>query len=312
MTDTDPTRQRHDAAGLHGIHPMLYTFFDAHGRPDRTAMRRQVEGCIAGGVHGLAILGIVGEYNKLDVNERRTLIDWVAEDNAGRLPLAVTVNETSVGGQIGMVKAAAAARADWVILQPPPIRNVPESELVAFLGAVAEASPLPVAIQNNPVNLDVWLSNAALRNLRRDHPNVTLLKGEGPIDYVRRLLDETGDLFTVFNGRGGLELPGSIRLGCAGLIPAPECADVMATVYELMRSGDPAKIEEGEALHCSLLPLLTFVMANPEHMLCYGKRLFARRLGLGEVHPRHPCVMPVSFGMQTVDRYAARLPVLPV
>ena len=34
-------------------------------------MRRQIEGCIAGGVHGVAILGIVTEYNKLDVTERR-------------------------------------------------------------------------------------------------------------------------------------------------------------------------------------------------------------------------------------------------
>ena len=142
-------------------------------------------------MHGVAILGIVTEFNKLDVNERKQVIEWTAEDLAGRLPLAVTANEMSIHGQVEIVKLAAAVKADWVILQPPPVRNVPESELVSFFGKVAEASVLPVAIQNNPVNLDVVLSAGALKTLNRNHPNVTLLKGEGPIDYVRRLMADT-------------------------------------------------------------------------------------------------------------------------
>ena len=295
---------------FHGIYPMIYTFFDADGRIDRQAMKRQLAACVAGGVHGVAILGIVTEFNKLDVNERRQVIEWTAEYLAGRLPLAVTINELSVHGQVEMAKAAADAGADWIILQPPPIRNVPEAALVDFLGRVADAATLPVAIQNNPMNLDVWLSNNALKTLNRNHPNVTLLKGEGPIEYVRRMMEETGGVFRVFNGRGGLELPSSIRLGCAGLIPAPDCADVMARIFDLMRTADAAQVEEAERLHAALLPLLTFIMASPEHMLCYGKRMFARRIGLHEVHPRQPCVMPSEFGLDIIGRYARDLPSL--
>ena len=293
---------------FHGIYPMLYTFFDAAGRPDRQAMKRQLDACVAGGVHGIAILGIVAEFNKLDVNERRQIVEWTAEDLAGRLPLAVTVNELSVHGQIEMAGLAADVGADWLILQPPPVKNVAEAELVNFLGRVAEAATLPVAIQNNPMNLDVWLSNGALKTLNRNHPNIVLLKGEGPIEYVRRMMEETDGVFRVFNGRGGLELPNSIRLGCAGLIPAPECADVMARVYDLMIGGDAVRTEEAERLHAGLLPLLTYVMASPEHMLCYGKRLFARRIGVSAVHPRHPCILPSAFGLDVVDRYSATLP----
>ena len=295
---------------FHGIYPMIYTFFDADGRIDRQAMKRQLDACVAGGVHGVAILGIVTEFNKLDVNERRQVIEWTAEDLAGRLPLAVTINELSVHGQVEMAKAAADAGADWIILQPPPIRNVPEAALVDFLGRVADAATLPVAIQNNPMNLDVWLSNNALKTLNRNHPNVTLLKGEGPIEYVRRMMEETGGVFRVFNGRGGLELPSSIRLGCAGLIPAPDCADVMARIFDLMRTADAAQVEEAERLHAALLPLLTFIMASPEHMLCYGKRMFARRIGLHEVHPCRPCVMPSDFDFDMIGCYASDLPPL--
>jgi 2-keto-3-deoxy-L-arabinonate dehydratase len=293
---------------FHGIYPMIYAFFGPDGRLDRAAMKRQVEACVASGVHGVAILGIVTEFNKLDVNERRQVIEWTAEDLAGRLPLAVTANEMSIHGQVEIVKLAAEVKADWVILQPPPIRNVPEAELVSFFGKVADAATLPVAIQNNPVNLDVVLSAGALKTLNRNHPNVTLLKGEGPIDYVRRLIEDTDGAFTVFNGRGGMELPSSLRLGCAGLIPAPEISDVLAKVYDLFRTGDEASVAEAETLHASMLPLLTYVMASPEHMLCYGKRLYAKRIGVDQVHPRHPCVMPHAFGTEIVERYAAGLP----
>jgi 4-hydroxy-tetrahydrodipicolinate synthase len=296
---------------FHGIYPMIYAFFGPDGRLDREAMRRQTEAYVKSGVHGISILGIVTEFNKMNVNERRQVIEWTAEDLHGRLPLAVTVNEMNIPGQIDMVKLAAEVGADWVILQPPPVKNVSEGELVSFLGKVAEASSLPVAIQNNPINLDVWLTNTSLKALGRNHANITLLKGEGTIDYVRRLMEETDGMFRIFNGRGGLELPSSMRLGCAGLIPAPECSDVLARVYDLFRKGDDVSIAEGERLHASILPLLTYIMASPEHMLCYGKRLFAHRIGVGEVHPRHPCILPASFGNQTVQHYSATLPAWP-
>ena len=83
-------------SGFHGIYPMLYAFFGADGRLDPVAMRRQIDGCIAAGVHGIAILGIASEMNKLSSIERRQFLDISAEAVAGRVPLAVTVPEPNV------------------------------------------------------------------------------------------------------------------------------------------------------------------------------------------------------------------------
>lgn len=296
---------------FHGIYPMLYTFYDERGALDRRAFERQVQACIAGGVHGIALLGIVGEYNKLDIREKMQIVEWTMETVAGRVPVAVTVSEPSEHGQVEFARAAAALRPDWLILQPPAIRNVPEREFVRLFGAVADRVDLPIAIQNNPVNLDVVLSAGALLDLHRNHPNVCLLKGEGPILYVRRLIEETQGTFKVFNGRGGLELPASVLTGCVGLIPAPELTDVLARCWDLIASGNDASVAEGERLHASILPLLTYLMANPEHMLCYGRRLFASRAGIGEVHPRHPCVTPHPFGLQMLERLSAGVSPLP-
>jgi 4-hydroxy-tetrahydrodipicolinate synthase len=298
------------ASEFHGIYPMLYTFYDREGGLDRRAIERQVEVCIACGVHGLAVLGIVGEYNKLSREEKLLIADWVIRAARNRVPIAVTISEPSAPGQVEFAREVAALRPDWLILQPPPIRNVVELEFVRLFGAVADSVDLPIAIQNNPVNLDVVLSTGALVQLNRNHPNVFLLKGEGPILYVRRLIDETHGVFRVFNGRGGLELPSSVRAGCVGLIPAPEAVDVLVRCWNLLASTDAEVALQGERLHADVLPLLTFLMASPEHMLCYGRRLFASRARIAPVHPRHPCAMPETFGTEVSARLAAWLPAL--
>jgi len=295
---------------FHGIYPMLYTFFGAEGELDRMAMRRQVDACINAGAHGIAILGIVGEFNKMDVRERLDVLNCVAEDVGGRVPLAVTVPEPSIGGQIAFVKAAEAAGAAWVILQPPPVKGAPEAELVRFFGAVAENASVPVAIQNNPVNLDVWLTNAGLKTLNRSHENVCLLKGEGPVTAVQRTIEETEGAFDVFCGLAGKEMPMSLRAGCVGCVPAPDCIDLQVRLYEAMRLKTPAGEVDAERIQHDILPLLHFMTHSPEHMLCYGKRFMARRLDLPDIHPRSPCILPSLFGTQVANQHGAGLPSL--
>jgi hypothetical protein len=48
-------------------------------------------------------------------------------------------------------------------------------------------------------------------------------------------------------------------------------------------------------------------MQSVENFLCYGKRVAARRLGLGEVHDRPPAQPPTAFGLASAERYAAGL-----
>jgi len=296
-----------DPSTIAGIWPILYAFFDASGRLDRSAMRQELDACVAGGAHGVAVMGLATEVGKLDVRERRQLVEWVAEDLAGRRPLAVTVAEPSVAGQIEMARAAERLGAGWVILQPPPVVGLPEHEYVRFLGAVADGVSLPVAIQNAPGYLGVALSSAGLRELARQHPNVCLLKGEGPAVVIRRLIEETDGAFRVLNGRGGLELPDNIRAGCVGLIPAPECFDVQVRIFELMGTGRAADEAEAESLYRGILPLIVFLMQSIESFLCYGKRVTARRLGLLEVHDRPPALPPTPFGLASAARHAATL-----
>ena len=293
--------------GIRGIYPVLYAFFDEHGGLDRGAMRRQVEFCVESGVHGVAVLGLGTEVNKLDLRERRQLLDWAAEDLRGRLPLAVTVSEPNVASQVAFVRAAAEAGADWAVLQPPPVRNMPEAEYIRFFGAVADGAELPLAVQNAPQYIGIGLSNQGLATLHRNHPNVVAVKAECAALEVERLVEETQGAFRILNGRGGLELTDNLRAGCAGMIPGLESADVQARIFDLMDGARREDHECAEDLYRDLLPLLVFLMQSLDTLLCYGKRLAARRLGLGPVHDRSPAMRPTPRGLANLERHATRL-----
>ncbi|MGG5809994.1 dihydrodipicolinate synthase family protein [Falsiroseomonas sp. CW058] len=296
------------STGFRGIYPILYAFFGADGRLDEQAMRRQVRCCLAGGAHGLAVLGLATEVNKLDAAEKRDVVRWSAEEIAGRVPLAVTVAEATAEEAARFVLDAAALGAAWCILQPPPVRGLPEAEYIAWYGRVADLvarrSAIPLGIQNAAAYIGVGLSAAGVATLARRHPNVTLVKAEDSAVDVQRLVEVTEGRLTVFNGRAGLELPDCLRAGCAGMIPAPECADIQARVFDLMAAGEQDAAEAGYA---RILPMIAFAMQGVAMFLCYGKRMTGWRMGLPEVVERPPALAPTPFGLDCARRFAARL-----
>jgi 4-hydroxy-tetrahydrodipicolinate synthase len=297
-----------------GVYPMLYAFFGKDGRLDRGAMRAQVEYCVANGVHGIAALGLGTEVSKLAPAERRQIMEWAAADLAGRLPLAITVFGATPEEQVAFVRGAAARGADWVILQPPGPSSqtgapVTEDRLVDFFGEIADAAPVPVAIQNAPQYIGIGLSGAGIDRLSRDYPNVRLLKAEGSALETRALIELTRGRLAVFQGRGGMEFIDVMRAGCVGLIPSVESCGLQARIFELMRTGRPEDEAEAERLYATLAPLIMFLMQSVDQFLCYGKRLTAARLGIAEVHDRAPAQAPTAFGLECLARHAAMLDV---
>ncbi len=287
------------------VYPILFAFFDEAGALDLSLMEAQIEGCLAHEPDGLAVLGLATEVEKLSFAEKAAIVRLSARKLGGRAPLAVTIGAATSAERFDLVAMAAAEGADWLILQPPPeIARTEEALLDAFSQLMA-AAPLPVAIQHAPQYLGVGLTNASFNELRRRHPNFIHLKGEGSALETAGLIAETDEALAVFAGRGGLEWPDMIRAGAAGLIPAPELLDVHLAVARAARAGDWA---EAERAYTEALPLIVFLMQSIESFRCYGKRLLARRLGLGPVHDRKPALAPTAQGLAILERRAAFLP----
>ena len=287
-----------------GIYPVLYAFWAEDGGLDEAAMRAQVEHCIAAGADGICVLGLVTEVHKMDVAERLACVEMVGALIGGRVPYAVTVAEPSVPGQVAFARASARAGADWVILQPPAIKGMSAADLVRFFGAVADAVDVGVAVQNNPVNLDVSLSADALVELNRAHPSIGILKGEGWSVDIARVIEGSGGAYAVMGGHGGIEFPALLRSGGSGLIPAPDFLPAHVALWRAWQAGDR---DRAEAIHRAILPAVVFMSRSVPGMLCYGKRLMAETLGLPEPLDRIPALAPTPFGLGEMRRHMAEI-----
>lgn len=290
-----------------GIQAILYALFDANEALDRDAMRRQTEICIASRASAVGALGLATEVSKLSERERRQVIDWVTEDVGGRLPTYFTIYGNSVAEQIDQVRHAERAKAAYVILQPPAVGAFAGTEYIRYFGRVADSTTLPVAIQNAPAYMGRGLTAAEIRDLVTQHPNVRLLKGEGPVVDIKAVIEATEGRVPVLNGRGGLELTDNWRAGCTGMILAPDTIDWTARIWSLLEAGDE---DVAEAAYSQVLPTIVFIMQSVESLICYGKRVFAARAGLS-VHDRGPALRPTPMGLALVERHAKRLGQLP-
>lgn len=286
-----------------GVHAVLYAMFQPDETLDHEAMSRQVEHCVAAGCHGITVLGLATEVLKLTHEERKALVTTVSRANAGRLPLSVTIAGNSVAEQVDLAGFSARTGADWLILQPPMVGNYGADVYLAFFERVARTVDLPVAIQNAPQYLGRALSGDDIAVLRNQCPNLAAVKSEDAAINVDRIIEAGGKDLAILGGRGGLEMIDNLRLGCRGFVLAPDIAPTAARIFDLWRDGDT---ETAERLYADALPAVNFVMQSLEHLITYGKRIFATHAQL-TVHDRMPCLAPTPFGLATADRCAGQL-----
>lgn len=290
-------------ADFAGVYPMLIPFYSSDDRVDHALWRPQIEAAIRHGCHGIGVMGLGTEVNKLSADERRAVVGAVAETLDGRLPLSVTIGENTVRGQVDFGKFAIDQGAAWLILQPPPVVDVAEIELLRFFGKVADALPVPIAVQNAAIYLGIQLSAEGLISLHRQHPNISLLKTEDPPDATARLIDATGGAFRVFVGRGGLDMIDELRAGAVGIIPGVETLDRTARVFDHFRAG---RVADAEAVYHEALPTLVFVERSINHFVTASREILAQRWARAPVRHRMGKDLD-GFAREMVARCAAAL-----
>lgn len=283
-----------------GVHAVLYALFTKDEALDLHAMAAQVDNCVQNGCHGITVLGLATEVMKLSVGERKALIAATATANAARLPFSVTIAGNSVAEQIDLAQFAKAHGADWLILQPPMVGNYGAETYLSFFERVASAVDLPVAVQNAPQYLGRALSASDIARLRARCANFVCVKSEDAALGVQNIIAQCGADMHILGGRGGLEMTDSLRAGCKGFVLAPDIAPIAAQIYNLWQNG---QYDRAEALYAQALPAITFVMQSLEHLITYGKRIYAAK-AQHIVHDRAPYLAPTEFGLNSAARWA--------
>jgi 4-hydroxy-tetrahydrodipicolinate synthase len=160
---------------LRGIIPPLATPLLSREELDRAGLERLIEHVLAGGVHGLFLLGTTGEGASLGHGIRHELIERACKQVAGRVPVLVGITDPSFMESVRLAEHAQDAGADAVVLAPPFYFPISQADLRMYLRAMAAEVPLPIFLYNIPSHTRVGFDLETLR-IALDLPNVIGLK----------------------------------------------------------------------------------------------------------------------------------------
>lgn len=242
---------------LKGVYPAMVTPLTPDEQVDKAAYRRVVRYCLDGGVHGVVVLGTTGEFPAMTDAMRHDAIETALDEVKGSVPVLIGCGDTSTKKTLAQIKAAAAVKADAVLVAMPYYFPLDQAAVARHFQAVAEASALPVVVYNFPQMTKTAIAPDTLEKLAA-HPNIIGVKDSaGDFVAMQRYLDLTaGHAFAVMSGNPALGLAaylhgakGGIYAGCS-MVPKL-CADV----YNAFSRGDlPAALDLQK--RASLIPLM--------------------------------------------------------
>lgn len=160
---------------IKGIIPPMITPLKDMNTLDVSGLERLIEHILAGGVHGLFILGTTGEAQSLSYHLRHELIERVCRQVAGRVPVLVGISDTSLAESLQMAEKAFDCGASAVVSAPPYYYAPAQQELIDFYQGLAEVLPLPMFLYNMPSHVKVMIEPSTVRAIA-EHPNVIGLK----------------------------------------------------------------------------------------------------------------------------------------
>lgn len=245
-----------------GIITVAATPFHHDGALDFVSLDRLIGSYIEAGVHGITILTMMGEAQKLSFDEQRRVIDRVLKQVAGEVPVVVGVSSQGLTQLAALSADAMSEGAAGVMIAPPPgLATDEQIEGYVRQSVDAVGYDVPVVFQDSPGMTSVHLSVPLFNQLIDALPQIKALHHEdcpglAKITRIRRTAERDDHRrIAILTGHSGLYLPFELARGADGAMTGFAYPELLVEVYARFREG-----EEDEAfdLFDSYLPLVRY------------------------------------------------------
>lgn len=270
---------------IKGVGVALITPFDNY-KVDYDALARMVEHVIDGGVDYIVALGSTAETATLSLEERHTVLRFVVERTAGRVPIVAGMGSNDTHALVEQLRTFDLS-GTVAILSVVPYYNKPSQEgIYRHFMAVAEASPVPVIIYNVPGRTGVNMTaETTLRLAHATKQIVAVKEASGNIEQMQRIIDARPEEFLVLSGDDGLTVE-LIKRGGEGVISVAANAftkDFCNCIHRAMNGDIETAEREMERLTAPIN--LLFKEGNPT-----GAKAMCAAMGLTRDEVRQPLV----------------------
>ena len=227
---------------IEGIFTPILVPVDERGQINEPELRRFVSWLIASGVHGLYPNGSSGEFTRFTPAERRRIVEIVADENRGRLPIIAGAAEANVKETLAACEAAASLGARAVAIVAPFYYKLAPESVYAYFAEIARNSPIDLTLYNIPMfasPIDV----PTIRRLADEFPRVIGIKDStGDLAFMMRMIAQIKPNrpdFTFLTGWEAVLVP-MLMIGCDGGTHASSnvVPEVTRKIYDLFRAGN--------------------------------------------------------------------------
>ncbi|MBL7994073.1 dihydrodipicolinate synthase family protein [bacterium] len=266
-----------------GIFPALTTKFKKDHSIDFSAMEKHIQFQLDAGVHGIVVMGSLGENMTLSQQEKLDVVKTTIAAANKKVPVLSCVAETSTAKACEYAEQAAKLGVDGFMVLPAIPYPSDKRETITHYRTIAKATDKPIMIYNNPVAYKVDITPEMFAEMA-DEPKFVAIKESS--DNIRRLTDIinlTGNRYQIFCGVDDLALE-SLVLGASGWLAGLVCAFPRETVvlYELVKAG---RIQEALPIYRWFMPLLHLDVSNK---FVQNIKLVEELVGVGSERVRPP------------------------
>jgi 4-hydroxy-tetrahydrodipicolinate synthase len=290
-----------------GFVAISVTPLDETGAVDYVDLARLMRFYLDCAVDGVALLGVMGEANRMTDADARIVVEHAVSAIDGRVPVIVGVSDPSLRRVESLGRFAQSLGCAGVLLQPlAGLRG--DRAVAGYFRAAAEAlgPDIPICVQDFPKANDVHLSLDAWRMTLEGCPSVVMLKledepGLGKLSAIRAAEAAGMRKVTIFTGNNGIHLVQELARGSDGAMTGFAFPDVLVQVINLFRSG---RTDEAEELFDRYLPV-------NRHELRTGigvrKEILRRRGAIRTATARYPAQPLTDIDHAELDGLLARL-----
>jgi 4-hydroxy-tetrahydrodipicolinate synthase len=237
--------------------------FTRGGALDEAAVRRLGRRQIDGGIHFLSPCGTTGENPTLTEAERLRIVETLADETGGRVPILAGAGGYNTAEVIHLAGEMQKRGASG-LLSVTPYYNKPTQEgLYQHYRAIAESTPLPIIVYNVPGRTGVNVDVATLVRLA-EIPNIVGVKeASGNVTQMCEICRAVPSDFIVLSGDDALTLP-LMAVGGRGIISVAS-NEIPADMVQMVEAAERNDFAAARRVHARILPLMliNFVEANP-------------------------------------------------
>jgi 4-hydroxy-tetrahydrodipicolinate synthase len=194
----------------------MVTPFNADGTINFDMARDVARYLVANGSDGLVVAGSTGEGGALSDAEKLDLFASVAESVT--VPVLAGSTSGDTVRSVSLTSAASGTGVQGVLATTPAYSRPSQSGIAAHIGAVAEATKLPVMVYDIPSRTGRKIAGATTIGLVQQHINVVALKdASGDLPNAAHVKATLGADFDLYSGDDALVLP-FMSIGAVGVV----------------------------------------------------------------------------------------------